>query len=124
MRSTAPSPGKQRASGPPAKQPKTNYNSEYESAYDVNSLVADPAPGKARIEAFFTTKGRDLYAILPRWPGNRFTLKDVTGVKSVTLLGIGHPLKFKAAKSGISIDLPELPEALLAQPSWVLKVAK
>ena len=38
--------------------PKTDYNAEYATAYDINSLVADPAPGKARIEAFFTTKGR------------------------------------------------------------------
>src|SRR5580692_3285229 len=75
--------------------PKINYDTEYETAYDVNSLVADPAPGKARIEAFFTTKGNDLYAILPRWPGRHFTVNDVGGVKSVTLLGVETPLKFK-----------------------------
>jgi alpha-L-fucosidase len=106
----------------PGDVPKINYNTEYETAYDVNSLVADPAPGKARIEAFFTTKGDDLYAILPRWPGRRFVLKEVPGVKSVTLLGVPTPLKFKASKGEVSIQLPDLPEALLAQPSWVLKV--
>jgi alpha-L-fucosidase len=102
--------------------PKTDYNSEFATAYDINSLVADPAPGKARIEAFFTAKINDLYAILPRWPGRRFDLKDVSQVKSVTLLGSDTPLKFKSAKGGISIDLPDLPEALLSQPAWVLKV--
>ena len=103
--------------------PKINYNTEYETAYDVNSLVADPAPGKARIEAFFTTKGSDLYAILPRWPGgHRFVLKEVPGVKSITLLGVDTPLKFKASKGEVSIQLPELPEALLSQPAWALKV--
>ena len=103
--------------------PKIDYNSEYETAYDVNSLVADPAPGKARIEAFFTTKGDDLYAILPRWPGRHFELKDLGGVKSVTLLGAAAPLKFKASKGGVSVDLPDLPESLLPQPAWVLKVS-
>jgi alpha-L-fucosidase len=103
--------------------PKTDYNTEYATAYDVNSLVADPAPGKARIEAFFTTKGDDLYAILPRWPGRQFSLKDVSGVKSVTLLGVATPLKFKSAKGEVTIQLPDLPEALLSQPAWVVKVA-
>ena len=67
--------------------PTVKYNSEFESAYDVTTLVGKPEPGKASIEAFFTTKGNNIYAILPHWPGGSFLLKDVTGVKSVTLLG-------------------------------------
>ena len=62
----------------------------------MTKLAAKPEPGKAGIEAFFTTKGDDLFAILPRWPGRSFLLKDVTGAKSVTLLGSTAPLKFKA----------------------------
>jgi alpha-L-fucosidase len=104
--------------------PKVNYNAEYESSYDINSLVADPTAGKARIAAFFTTKGNDLYAILPRWPGQHFTVKDVAGIKSVSLLGVEAPLKFKAAHDEVTVDLPQLPEALLAQPAWVLKLAR
>jgi alpha-L-fucosidase len=103
---------------------KINYNTEYEAAYDVNKLVDDSAPGKAHIEAFFTMKGDNLYAILPHWPGRRFVLKDVTGVKSVALLGSPEALKFKTSNAAISIELPELPEALLAQPAWVLKVSQ
>jgi alpha-L-fucosidase len=102
--------------------PKTDYNAEYATVYDINALVADPAPGKARIEAFFTTKGNDLYAILPRWPGRHFDLKDVSGVKSVTLLGDPAPVKFKASQGKVAIQLPDLPESLLAQPAWVLKI--
>lgn len=104
--------------------PKIEYNKEFETAYDVTKLAAKPAPGKAGIEAFFTAKGRDLFAILPRWPGRSFHLKAVTGVKSVTLLGSTPPLKFKAAKGGVSIKLPELPEELLQQPAWVLTVSQ
>ena len=38
-----------------------------------------PERGKASIEAFFTSKGGDLYAILPRWPGRQFTVKGYDG---------------------------------------------
>jgi alpha-L-fucosidase len=104
--------------------PKVGYNQEYRTPYDVTKLALSPEPGKAAIEAFFTTKGSDLYAILPRWPGRNFQLKDVTGVKSVTLLGSPAALKFKGAKGGVTIELPSLPEDLLAQPAWVLKVSR
>jgi alpha-L-fucosidase len=105
--------------------PKVEYNKEYAASYDVMKLVEKPAGGQAAIEAFFTTKGNDLYAILPRWPGRGFTIKEA-GLKarSATLLGREGPLKFSAAKEGLRIELPELPENLLAQPLWVLKIAQ
>lgn len=106
--------------------PKIDYNQEFESAYDVTKLTERPAPGKASIEAFFTAKGRDVYAILPRWPGRRFTLKDAAALepKSVTLLGGGGPLRFSKSGAAIDIDLPDLPEDLLGQPAWVLKLTR
>jgi len=104
--------------------PKIEYNKEYETAYDVTKLTARPEPGKAAIEAFFTSKGSDLFVILPRWPGRNFLLKDVTGVKAVTLLGSTAPLRFKVLKDGVSIELPDLPEHLLPQPAWVLRVSQ
>jgi alpha-L-fucosidase len=104
--------------------PKVEYNKEFEAAYEVTKLAAKPAPGKAGIEAFFTAKGSDLFAILPRWPGRSFQVQDVTGVKSVTLLGSTAPLRFKALERGISIELPGLPEELVQQPAWVLKVSQ
>jgi len=103
--------------------PKIEYNEEFATAYDVTKLVAKPEPGKAAIEAFFTTKGNDMFAILPRWPGRNFHLENVSGVRSVTLLGSTAPLKFKVVKRGVSIELPDLPEELLSQPAWVLKVS-
>ena len=104
--------------------PKTDYNKEYEAAYDVMKLVGRPERGKAAIEAFFTAKGNDLYAILPRWPGRRFVVKDVSGMKSATLLGAPGNLKVTPAASGVSIALPDLPEALQRQPMWVLKLSR
>jgi hypothetical protein len=46
------------------------------------------------------------------------------GVKSITLLGGAGPLKFAKAKGGIAVDMPDLPEALQAQPAWVLKLSR
>ena len=103
--------------------PKVEYNKEFETPYDVTKMALEPGPGKAGIEAFFTSKGNDLYAILPRWPGRNFTLRHVAGVKAVTLLGASAPVKFKPAKSGLSIQLPDLPEELLSQPAWALKLS-
>jgi alpha-L-fucosidase len=104
--------------------PKVDYNKEYDSAYDVSKLTGQPASGKASIEAFFTRKGNDVYAILPRWPGRRFTWKDAAALNptAVALLGAPGALHFSKAGDTIAIDLPELPEELLSQPAWVLKL--
>jgi len=50
--------------------PKIDYNKEYDSTYDVSKLTGRQPAGKASIEAFFTRKGRDVYAILTRWPAD------------------------------------------------------
>ncbi len=101
---------------------KVDYNKEFESAYDVSTLI-DAAPGKASIEAFFTSKGRDVYAILPRWPGRQFRITEGSlHPKAVSLLGTSAPVHFKAAGGVVTLDLPDLPNDLLAQPMWVLKI--
>jgi alpha-L-fucosidase len=90
----------------------------------VTKLIEKSADGKASIEAFFTTKGNDVYAILPRWSGHRLVIKDVSAAKSVSLLGSDGRLKFKASKAGLSIEPPDLPEDLRRQPAWVLKISQ
>jgi alpha-L-fucosidase len=106
-------------------QPKVEYNKEYETSYDVTKLTEKPAPGKAGIEAFFTAKGNELFAILPRWPGRRFVLKDASvQPKAVTLLGHGAPLQFRSGPEGVSVELPDLPEELQSQPLWTLKISR
>jgi alpha-L-fucosidase len=103
--------------------PQANYNGEYDSAYDVSKLALKPEAGKASVEALFTAKGTDFYAILPRWPNSSFELKDTSGVKAVTLLGDPAPLKFKPSNRGTVISLPDLPGNLRQQSAWVLKIA-
>jgi alpha-L-fucosidase len=103
--------------------PKTDYNKEYEAAYDIAKLTEKPAAGKAAIEAFFTSKGSDVFAILPRWPGRQFQIKEAgLKPKSITLLGSPAPLRWKAAAGALTIDLPQLPEDLRQQPLWVLRL--
>ena len=104
--------------------PKVEYNKEYSSAYDVTQLIGNPADGKAAIAAFFTAKGNDVYAILPHWSGHSLVVKDLAAAKSVSLLGSATPLKFKASKAGLAIELPDLPEDLRTQPAWVLKISQ
>ena len=103
---------------------KVDYNKEFSTTYDVTKLTQKPAPGKAGIEAFFTSKGNDLYAILPRWPGRHVEVKNVAGVKAVVLLGSSTPVKFQVSKGGIAIEMPDVPDDLMSQPAWVLKVQR
>jgi hypothetical protein len=42
----------------------------------------------------------------------------------VRLLGSPQPLKFKPEAGSVRVDLGSLPEDLLHQPSWVLKVSR
>src|SRR5579872_4303008 len=74
--------------------PSVDFNKEFMTPYDVAKLTEAPAGGKASIDAFFTSKGGDLYAILPRWPGRTFTIKDVDAarIKSASLLGASAQL--------------------------------
>jgi len=103
--------------------PKVEYGKEFATAYDVTKLAGEPEPGKAAIEAFFTAKGKDVYTIMPRWPGRRIVVKGVAAAKSVTLLGAAGHVPFQVTSSGLVVQLPELPAALRQQPAWVLKIA-
>ncbi len=107
-------------------QPKVDYNERFKSAYDVSKLAEKPEAGKAAIDAFFTAQGSTVYAILPRWPGRQFAISqiDASRLKSVTLLGVNQPLQWKADAGSVSVALPDLPQELMAQPAWVLKMTQ
>ena len=106
-------------------QPKVEYNKSYEAAYDITKLTQKPAAGKAGIEAFFTSKGNEVYAILPRWPGRKFTIKDASlKPKSVALLGSPAKVTFKIRSQGLEFEFPDLPEELTSQPMWAIKISQ
>jgi len=110
-------------------QPKQEYNKEFETSYDITKLTMRQPPGKASIEAFFTSKGKDVYAILPRWPEQgKISIADLGGagpVQGVALLGGGDvPVKWKSgAKGALAVELPKsVPEELRYQPAWTVRI--
>jgi alpha-L-fucosidase len=109
----------------PGEMPKVEYNKEFMTAYDVAKQAEPPSGGKAAIDAFFTAKDGAVYAILPRWPGRQFAVKGIEAgkVKSAALLGGPSSLRVQASTGGASVQLPELPAALMTQPAWVLKLS-
>jgi hypothetical protein len=44
--------------------------------------------------------------------------------KALTLLGSTVRLRVKSAAGTVTVELPELPGELLAQPAWVLKFSQ
>jgi alpha-L-fucosidase len=107
-------------------RPKVKYNKEFMAPYDVLKLVEAPSAGGAAIEAFFTSRDNSIHAILPRWPDQTFTVRgiDARRVRTVGLLGGPVSLRFEPVKDGVLVELPEMPEALMAQPAWVLKISQ
>ena len=83
--------------------------SEFMSEYDISKLVDQPPAGTARIETFFTTKGDIVYAIVPRWPGPEFTIRDAaleSGSKC-SLLENGRELEHKADGKAVVVTVPQ-----------------
>jgi alpha-L-fucosidase len=105
-------------------QPKLETG-EFMTHYVVTDYVERKKPGQAIIEVFFTSKGKDLFAITPGWPGARLTLKNLNapaGMK-VTLLG-GGELKWSKAGNDVVIQMPTPPgDAAQAQYAYALKLA-
>lgn len=104
-------------------QPKLETG-EFMTRYEVTDFIERKKPGQAIIEAFFTAKGNDLYAIVPRWPGAQFTLKDVAAPSQVTLLGHEGALKFHTKGEDVVVEMPPPPGDIAhAQHAYVLKLA-
>ncbi|MCC6589121.1 MAG: alpha-L-fucosidase [Bryobacterales bacterium] len=95
---------------------------EYMKRYEVMDYVERKKEGQAVIEAFFTAKGKDLYAIVPNWPASsKLTLRDVGKPSAVELLGTG-PVKWTARGRDIVIDLPA-PAAVHSHPAFAIKLS-
>jgi alpha-L-fucosidase len=98
---------------------------EYMTRYEVTDYLEPRKPGQAVIEAFFTAKGNDLYAITPRWPGAKLTLRGFQPSRTmkVTLLGTPGELKWKAAGKDVVVDLPLPPgDASQAQHAYAFRL--
>lgn len=98
---------------------------EFMTRYEVTDYIERKKPGQAVIETFFTSKGNDVYAIVPGWPGARLTLKEVeapAGMKPV-MLGTEGSLKWTRTGRDITIEMPTPPgEARKAQDAYVIRL--
>ena len=100
-------------------------NSEFMTEYEPEALISRPKPGQAVIQAFFTQKDGAVYAIVPGWPGKKFTVKGVTmGANGkASLLGFADSLKWKASAGGIDLELPDVgSDRQIAQYAYVIKL--
>jgi alpha-L-fucosidase len=105
-------------------QPKLETG-EYMTRYEVTDFVDRKKPGQAVIEAFFTSKGNDVYAIVPGWPGRQLVIKDAASPAAMkaTLLGSQAALKWTARGKDLVVDMPTAPgDAAKAQYALVVKL--
>ena len=105
--------------------PKLGFK-DYRQKYEILELAGmAPKDGIACKEAFFTAKGDTLYAILPGWPGETFTIKDVKPAETTTveMLGVEGKLDFKPIDGNLVVTLPKLaPDKLPCEHAWTLKI--
>lgn len=106
-------------------QPKLQTG-EYMTRYEVTDYVERKKPGQAVIEAFFTAKGDDVYAIIPGWPGSRFVVKDVaaSGDVKAEMMGVPGALRCSMQGKDLVVELPPAPgDALKSQHAYVIKLS-
>lgn len=91
-------------------RPKIEYNQEFRVKYEIREIAGRPEAGKATVEAFYTTRGETLYAIVPRRPAQQLRLQEVKVPEgaSVTMLGVDQSLKWKQGEGGVEIEIPLL----------------
>ncbi|MBE7639096.1 alpha-L-fucosidase [Salegentibacter sp. BLCTC] len=70
----------------------------------------DPEPGYAVREIFFTKKGSDLFAIVPKWPKNTLIIKDVmvTDQTEINLIGTNLKIEFVQKGKDLVLKVPNL----------------
>jgi alpha-L-fucosidase len=82
---------------------------EFNAAYDITKMVDAPPAGYARVDAFFTTKGDTIYALLPRRPDAQILLESMiagAGAK-ITLLESGDELQWRVEGTRVRVEVPE-----------------
>ena len=91
-------------------------------------LTVDPDPGFAVKESFFTYNAahNDLYALLPKWPGESFVIKDLRPAPGtrIELLETHESLTWDASSGDCVIHLPAFnPEKIKSQYAYVIKLS-
>lgn len=79
---------------------------QFMGEYDIGKLVDEPQPGQAHIEAFFTAKGKDVFAIVPRRLPRQLVLKHVKATGAV-LVETGDKLNIRASGGDLAVLVPD-----------------
>ena len=97
---------------------------EFMAEYDLGKLVDHPAPGSARIDAFFTQKNGTIYALLPRWPEGEFVIKGLQGTHpEASLLETKQLLSARPVSNGVAVRLPScVPTGIASHHVYVVKL--
>jgi len=88
--------------------------------------TVDPQPGYAVREAFFTTKGNDLYIIVPGWPKDDLLIRNLqlTSNSNISLLGTDLTLECEKNGEDLLIKIPSLQQELLpCKYAYVFKIS-
>ena len=66
-----------------------------------------PRPGQAVKELYFTQKDDTLFAFMPKWPGDKLVIKNVSLTKDsvITMLGSNKVINWHAQGNNIELDL-------------------
>jgi alpha-L-fucosidase len=73
----------------------------------------------------YTTKGKDLYAICMKWPGNPLVLNEPKPAAGtvITMLGLKEPVPWEMKDGKLHIQTPQLTvDKLPCQHAWILKI--
>lgn len=101
---------------------------EFKVEYDLLKQVGQtPKDGRAVKQAFFTRKPDALYAILPGWPGETVTLRDLRfdGQPEVSLLGVPGALLAQKSGDTLVVTLPRLnPDQAPCRHAYTLKLTR
>ena len=76
--------------------------------YDIIAQTVSPPPGQARKEIFFTQRDCIVYAIVPSFPDESLTIRDLalSDDANVTLLGHDAALKWRQSGNDVVVEVP------------------
>jgi len=106
---------------------KTNYKAKDGGGDIMLKLTVDPDPGYAVKECFFTynPSTNSLYTLLPKWPGEKFTIKslELKASTKIELLETHETLSWQQEGNNVNIAMPEFsPDKIKSQYAFVIKL--
>jgi len=92
------------------------------AGYSIAEMVK-PKKGFANVEAFYTTKGKDLFCIIPAYmPAVKLRNFKLPAGASASILGSSKQLKITQSGKDCSIDLSALKPGEVAAEMFVIRV--